>query len=221
MSTENRSEENSTITEFHLQYCINAAHTITMLPTPNRDTVSQDNYISLEEAKKMIPMFDGHNLDPYYFIEICQRVNSRLDPKHRKELNNILRTKIFGELRIDLSATDYDIRTVLRVINETIEKSYSSSFKINNLIDNLNRCPDCLKKCPLSTWTNFSNKKLIRFLEFYDTLPNCTYCLDFNHTTENHCCSFLKTNKPLTFAEQNLLSRRQFLHKLFKREIGL
>lgn len=201
-----------------------------MLPTSNRDSVSPDNYISLEEAKKMIPRFDGYNLDPDYFIEICQNVNSRLDPRHRKRLNNTLRKKTFGEVKKNLIGSDYNICSVLEAIaalKERLSKRSSEMFNLNAILKgNFSKSPRGVKKKPLVKYKKINGKifggdKYARFSEFFEALPNCAYCINFTHTTESHCCRFLKTNKPLTFAEQNLLSRRQFVLKLFKREIGL
>lgn len=51
-------------------------------------------------------------------------------------------------------------------------------------------------------------------------LPKLNNPIPSSHTTESHCCRYLKTNKPLRLSEKNRSSRELFLYKLFKREIG-
>lgn len=92
--------------------------------------------VSLKDAIKIIPEFDGSNISLGQFLDGCMEAKEMVEPAAERNLLRLIKTKIFGEARQSIADQSFNTVAELRDYLRTI---YVSTKSIQQLIGELGR----------------------------------------------------------------------------------
>ena len=90
--------------------------------------------ITLKDALKVVPEFDGHNIPLSQFLEGCTEANNLIDPESERNLTKLIKSRLKGEARAALSGQNYE---TIEQFKNALKDFYAPSESVQQLLGNL------------------------------------------------------------------------------------